>query len=233
MRPAAFLLIGVLSALSAFGLEIAVKCDPELPAKNVLDGRNANGKEGPIFVKKGDENPYRGYPIAAFKPGVKYVASCRIKPSPEVSTKALPGAGLGFSLTFWDKSWKKAVSVSVRGEGSGEWKTIVGEPVELADWIAVAQLTAGLSYSPGEGWVDNLCVVPATARLRFGARSAHPIRQVKVLDENDAPVYDSGVLEGAMRDFRHELEVNAAHNYTVLAIDASGDVAARSYPHEH
>lgn len=220
----------VLTALLANALEVAVRSFPALPATNILDGTNANGKVGPLFVKKGDKNPWRSYSPKALTLGVKYVASCRIKPSKEVSTKATPGAGLGFSLTFWDKTWKKAVSFGIRGEGDGEWKTIVGEPVTMTDWAVHGQMSAGLSYSGGEGWVDDLRLVPATAKLQFGARGKSLIRQVKVVDEADAAVFDSDVMTPGVAVFKQEIEVNAAHRYTVLAVDDEGDVAVKVYP---
>ena len=149
------------------------------------------------------------------EPGRAYVLSCEIKPSADVSAKRLSGAaGLGCSLTYWDADWKRAVSISARGEGSGTWRRIVSEKVTMPDWIGPGQLTVGLAYTGGSGEVRNIELTEAGCALAVEARSL-------------ATVFDTGVLDGADAVWTGRVEADAARRYAVYAINAEGEVAMK------
>ena len=236
-----------------FALTVSLSADPELPAPNLLtdprfrfekglDGWvNGHSNEvrcvetegrGPSLFVKNQKSVWTGFPMGLVKPGHTYILSCDIKPSAKVNTRTFAGggSGLGCGLTFWSEDWKRAVSLGARTDGPDRWLRTSSQPVTIPDWIVHGQLAAGLAYSDGEGYVDNIELVEAYSELTVRVASKAAIRQVKVVDENWRTVFDSGVLEDGARTWSHNLRIEAAYKYAVFAVDASGDVTVVRYP---
>ena len=243
--------MGLLAVL--FALTVSLSADPELPAPNLLADpcyRFEEGLKGWVnkhtndvccveveghgqsLFAKDNKAVWRSVPKTLVKPGHTYILSCEIKPSSKVNTHAFSGggSGLGCGLTYWTSDWKRAVSLGARTDGADRWFRTYSEPVTMPDWIAHGQMTVGLAYSDGSGYVDNIELVEAYSELTIRVESAAAIRQVKVVDHNFRTVYDSGVLNGEAKTWTHAVRVEAAYKYAVFAVDAKGDVKVMHYP---
>lgn len=208
------------------GITVSAEAERPLPARNLLPEGFCDFATNVVFS---DERKSVWRTAGKLvEPGRAYVLSCEIKPSADVSAKRLAGAaGLGCSLTYWDADWKRAVSISARGEGSGTWRRVVSEKVTMPDWIGPGQLTVGLAYTGGSGEVRNIELTEAGCALAVEARSDKGVAQVKIVDENLATVFDTGVLDGADAVWTGRVEADAARRYAVYAIDAEGEVAMK------
>ena len=233
------MLIGLALALGGVvadaGIRLEVTSDPKLPAPNLIDGKNPDGTTGPKFYDatvKGKANCYATFKPKTFKPGVRYVASCRIKPDKDVISLKTNSSGLGFEMSFVRPGWK-LVTMSARGgfPMPDEWNTIYSDPATMptntTDWFRDVGFR---NNSKGTGWVDDLRVTVADATLKVKLSGERPIRQVKIVNEAGEKAFDSGVLTGSAKTFEKSVVVNAAGTYTVMAVDDDGDVAAVTYP---
>ena len=206
------------------GVAVFVATDPPLPAPNILPEGTCDFSTNIVFSGE-RKSAYRN--VGTFvRPGRTYVLSCEIKPSPEVSSaKTVGSAGLGCTLAYWSEDWKKVVSLHARGEGAGEWRRVVSPKVTMPEWIHHGQLHVGLAYTGGSGEVRNIELFEAGCELVVEARSANGIAQVKVVDDALATVFDTGVLVGTNTVWTGRVEADAAHRYSVYAIDTEGNVA--------
>ena len=165
--------------------------------------------------------------IGRFGKGKQYVVSCDIKPSKEVSTaRGVRGtSGLGCSLSFWDKGWKRCECASCRDEGPEKWFRISSGPITVPEWAARANVTVGVQYSKGHGLVDNIEVVEVGNGIDVSVESdGAAIRQVKAVDELGNVVFDTGLIDGG-RSWSRRISVAAALRFKVYAVDADGDLA--------
>ncbi|HOE60136.1 MAG TPA: hypothetical protein P5125_06105 [Kiritimatiellia bacterium] len=239
--------------LSANALTVTLSADPELPAPNILTNgffrfdeglkgwANSHSNEvcciemegrGLSFFTKDKKSVWRSIPTSVVKPGRTYILSCEIKPSSKVNTHTFSngGSGLGCGLTYWSEDWKRAVSLCAYTDGPDRWFRTYSQPVTMPDWIIHGQMTVGLAYSGGSGYVDNIELVEAYSELTICAESQAAIRQVKVVDHNFRTVYDSGVLNNGAKTWTHRLQIEAAYKYAVFAVDAVGNVSVVHYP---
>ena len=170
-------------------------------------------------------NRYVG--IGRFEKGKSYVVSCDIKPSKEISTASgeKGTSGLGCSLSFWDRDWKRCECVSCRDEGPEKWFRISSRPITVPEWAARANVTVGVQYSKGHGLVDNIEVVKVGAGIDVSVKSdGATIRQVKAVDELGNVVFDTGLIDGG-KSWSRRLPVESALDVKVYAVDADGDLA--------
>ena len=159
--------------------------------------------------------------------GRTFILSCDIKPSKDVTSRALPdsASGLGCKLTVWDAGWKKSASFGCMAEGPDRWFRVSSKPFALPDWTAHMSIAAGLGYSKGSGLVDNIELVEAGDGVDVSVKSDDaPIRQVKVFDERGGTVFDSGIIDGG-KSWSRRILVGSALRLKVYAVDASGNVA--------
>lgn len=208
-------------------MTISVTTDPPLPAPNLLPTELRNFATN-VFTKE-KKSVYRNVGKIV-KPGHAYILACEIRPSAEVSTRGVAGsAGLGAVLAYWDKDWKRGISISAKGEGPDRWQRIVSEPVTMPDWISPGQLTVGLSYTEGHGRVRNVELTEAGCELVVDVRAEKGVAQVKVVDENLRTVFDTLVLPTRETAWSGRVRADTAHRYSVYAVDFEGDVSVESY----
>jgi len=230
-----FLTVVLAASAAGAGIRVDVTSDPKLPAPNLIDGKNPDGSVGPKFFEagiKGKENCYSTFKPNTFKPGVRYVASCRIKPDKDVLSFKSNASGLGFSMSFVQPGWK-LVTLHARGgyPMPDEWNTVYSEPATMPEGTTDWFREIGLRYNnKGTGWVDDLRVTVADAALKVKVAGDRPIRQVKVVNAAGEKAFDSGVLTGTAKTFETSVVANAAGTYTAMAVDDEGDVAAVTYP---
>ena len=250
-----------LAAVTTFGLmptssgsiRLEVASDPPLPVQPVrwlganldfeqgLEGwvnKHSNEVDcvempghGKVFYCRG-KNIYRNVNKSLVKPGHTYILSCDIKPSKEVSSlRVAGGSGLGCGLAFWDGKWKSLASLNAYAEGPDAWFRVSSKPVTIPDNVGYAQLTVGLAYSRGTGYVDNIELTEAFAQMKVSVASSVPVWQVKIVDDHDEVVLDSGLL-GRKTGCRWsgELTVETGRSYRVYAVDREGNVAFAVYP---
>ena len=205
-------------------IAVSVKTDPPLPAPNLLPESLRNFSANIVFSTE-KESVYRNVK-GLVQPGRTYVLACEIKPSPEVSTAKTAGsAGLGCTLAFWSKDWKKVVSLHARGEGVGEWRRVVSPKATMPEWIHHGQLHVGLAYTGGSGEVRNIELFEAGCALVIEARSDNGVAQVKVVDGEKKTVFDTGVLPDTPTIWKGRIMADTARDYSVYVIDRKGNVA--------
>jgi len=230
------LLIVILAASAAgAGIRVDVTSDPALPAPNLIDGKNPDGTVGPKFFDstvKGKANCYATFKPKTFKTGVRYVASCRIKPDKDVLSLKSNSSGLGFSMSFVRPGWKLTTMHARGGYPMPDaWNTVYSEPATMPEGTTDWFREVGFRYNnKGTGWVDDLRVTVADATLSVRVTGPRPIRQVKVVNAAGEKMFDTGILTGDAKTFEKKLVVNAAGTYTAMAVDDEGDVAAVTYP---
>lgn len=207
-----------------------------------------NGKEAFSIIDT-DGNPalriagcnvamHQDLPPRLFRPGRTYLASCRFRPESRFPFKPYCG-GPGFSVSFFSKDWSKSAPMAARfsrgckepGEG---WIKLVGTPFTVPDWAKSCQMSVDIFYYEKEnaciGLIDDLTVTEAFTRLSVAVEASAAIRQVRIYNDADDLVYDSGVLRGEANQFRHALEVDTAHSYRAIVLCADGKVFKTVYP---
>ena len=204
-------------------VSLSVATDPPKPGSNLLPEGYCGFASSIVFSKE-KKSVYRNV-SGIVKPGRTYALSCEIKPTAEVAGNPRKTSGLGCSLTFWDKDWKRAVSLAARGDGPDRWQRVVSEKVEIPDWIVHGQLTVGIAYSKGGGEVRNIELVEADCELVIEAKADRGIMHVKVADENSEIVFDSGMLSGKDTVWTRRIDASPFRKYTAYVIDSEGDVA--------
>ena len=159
--------------------------------------------------------------------GRTFILSCDIKPSAEVSAKALPDSlsGLGCRVTFWSGDWKKSKSVGCMAEGLGKWQRKSSRPFAFPDWAVRMGVTVGLEYSKGSGFVDDIALEEAISAIDVAVESGSdsPIRQVKVAGDDGRIFFDSGLVRGGVT-WRQRIPIGSHRRVKVYAVDAKGDV---------
>jgi len=253
--PLALALALSLTSGAVGGIRLDVVSDPPLPAQPVRLGTNLDFEQGldgwinkhsnevaavemqghgKAFRTQG-KNVYRNVNKALVIPGHTYILSCDIKPSKEVSSVRVAGggSGLGCGLAFWSRDWKQATGLNAYAEGPDAWFRVSSASVTIPDWICYSQLTVGLAYTKGSGYVDNIELTEAFARLQVSVSSSDPIWQVKVVDDRDEIVFDTGLIgKDAGCRWSKELKVETSRRYRLYAVDRTGDVAFATCPHQ-
>lgn len=246
------------AAAAAFAeIEIKISADPALPAANIIAQEpNIDFSEGmkhwkteqddvfsivspedlpgkkAVFVSKSSKGGMRRYlNRKLFTPGKSYICTCMIKPSADATARTTVGSGLGFNVTYWDKSWKKGEITYARGQGNGSWQRVVSKPLVIHDWINRVSLMMNLAYSPkGSGYIADLAIMEAETVLKIEVSAPENIRQIKVVDDMDRTLFDSGILNNAGKSFVKELTASTAYSYIVMVITGDGDVKSVTYP---
>ena len=229
--------------------QLVVDVSAGMMSSNVLAGANANFENNLAGWSNRHSNEVYcveepGHGLALFCPGAKkfvnqyvgigrfarrgrYVISCDIKPSKDISTARgeKGSSGIGCSLSFWDKDWKRCKGVSCRDAGPERWFRISSRPITVPDWAARANVTVGVQYSKGHGLVDNIEVVEVGNGIDVSVESdGAPIRQVKAVDELGNVVFDTGLIDGG-KSWSRRIPVESALRITVYAVDVDGDLA--------
>ena len=158
--------------------------------------------------------------------GRTFILSCDIRPSAEVSAKALPdsASGLGCKVTFWSGDWKRSMGVGCMDEGPERWQRICSRPFEFPDWAAYMGISAGLEYSKGSGFVDDIALEEAISAIDVVVESDAPVRQVKVAGDAGRILFDSGIVNGGSR-WKQRIPIGSCSRVKVYAVDANGKVA--------
>ena len=158
--------------------------------------------------------------------GRTFIVSCGIRPSAEVSAKALPdsASGLGCKVTFWSGDWKRSMSVGCMAEGPERWRRISSRPFEFPEWAEYMGVSAGLEYSKGSGFVDDIALEEAISAIDVTVASDAPIRQVKVAGDDGRILFDSGLIDGGT-NWTRRVPIGSCRRVKVYAVDAGGDVA--------
>ena len=158
--------------------------------------------------------------------GRTFILSCDIKPSAEVSAMALPdsASGLGCKVSFWSGDWKRVMSVGCMAEGPEKWQRICSRPFEFPEWAAYMGISAGLEYSKGSGFVDDIALEEAISAIDVVVESDAPVRQVKVAGDAGRILFDSGIVNGGSR-WKQRIPIGSCSRVKVYAVDANGNVA--------
>ena len=158
--------------------------------------------------------------------GRTFILSCDIKPSAEVSAMALPdsASGLGCKVSFWSGDWKRVMSVGCMAEGPEKWQRICSRPFEFPEWAAYMGISAGLEYSKGSGFVDDIALEEAISAIDVVVESDAPVRQVKVAGDAGRILFDSGIVNGGSR-WKQRIPIGSCSRVKVYAVDANGKVA--------
>lgn len=158
--------------------------------------------------------------------GRTFILSCDIKPSAEVSAMALPdsASGLGCKVSFWSKDWKRSIGVGCMAEGPERWQRICSRPFEFPEWAAYMGISAGLEYSKGSGFVDDIALEEAISAIDVAVESDAPVRQVKVAGDAGRILFDSGIVNGGSR-WKQRIPIGSCSRVKVYAVDANGKVA--------
>ena len=158
--------------------------------------------------------------------GRTLILSCDIKPSAKVSSGALSdsGSGLGCKVSFWSKDWKRSIGVGCMAEGPERWQRICSRPFEFPEWAAYMGVSAGLEYSKGAGFVDDIALEEAISAIDVAVESDAPIRQVKAVGDSYRILFDSGIVDGGAT-WTRRIPIGSCRRVKVYAVDAGGDVA--------
>ena len=158
--------------------------------------------------------------------GRTFILSCDIRPSAEVSSRAIPdsASGLGCKVTFWSGDWKRSMSVGCMADGPERWQKICSRPFEFPEWAAYMGVSAGLEYSKGAGFVDDIALEEAISAIDVAVESDAPIRQVKVAGDDGRILFDSGLIDGGT-SWTRRIPIGSCRRVKVYAVDAGGDVA--------
>lgn len=253
-RIAATLVVAALtSTVAVAGIEVSVTCGavPEnlFAAKN-FDfekglSRWTNRHTNEIFCVEAEERGMAlfcaagtgkaaGRVVTAFRyvkfdpawKGRTFILSCDIKPSAKVSSMELPdsASGLGCKVSFWSKDWKRSIGVGCMADGPERWQRICSRPFEFPAWAAYMGVSAGLEYSKGSGFVDDIALEEAISAIDVAVESDAPIRQVKVAGDAGQILFDSGILDGGAR-WNQCIPIGSCRCVKVYAVDANGKVA--------
>ena len=158
--------------------------------------------------------------------GRTYAISCDIQPSKEVSSKALSDSksGLGCTLSFWNADWTRNEGVGCMADGPDRWFRVSSKPITVPEWADRMNITVGLSYSKGSGFVDNVTVYESSASITAVVESGASIRQVKVMDEGGGTVFDSGLIDGGGL-WTRRIPIGSSRRWKIFAVDSEGSVA--------
>ena len=158
--------------------------------------------------------------------GRTYAISCDIKPSKEVSSRALSDSksGLGCTLSFWNADWTRNEGVGCMADGPDRWFRVSSKPIMVPEWADRMNITVGLSYSKGSGFVDNVTVDESSASITTVVESGASIRQVKVVGEGGCVLFDTGVVDGG-GSWTRRIPIGSSRRWKIFAVDSEGSVA--------
>lgn len=158
--------------------------------------------------------------------GRTFILFCDIKPSARVSSRAMPDSvsGLGCKVTFWSGDWKRSMGVGCMAEGPERWQRICSRPFEFPEWAAYMGVSAGLEYSKGAGFVDDIALEEAISAIDVAVESDAPIRQVKAVGDSYRILFDSGIVDGGAT-WTRRIPIGSCRRVKVYAVDANGKVA--------
>lgn len=246
-------LFTILSLSASEDIKISVSSQPELPVKNILQNNTNFEKDfkgwtipeksaDKVLIVEDKEKSgkslklmEKGYVYCGISPeiievGKSYILSCMIKPDKQVTTANSGPSGLGCSLTFWKAGYKSAVTWMAIGSGAEKWQKVVSKPVMATEDLSVGQLTAALRYTPGTGLIDDILFAEAYAKIAVRVTSKIEIRQIKITNDLNKTIFDTGILETPVKTFDKELEVETLYTYTIMVVANDGDVQSIVYP---
>ena len=158
--------------------------------------------------------------------GRSYFVSCWMK---GVGVSDIGGdyCGAGATLSFYGQGWKRSSSVhAMGGDTGGGWVKLVSEPIKGEAWAKGGEAAAGIFYSTGEAWFDEVCVSEATLTLKIKV-SGGPFRQVLVESERGDVLFDSGRLPERTTTFAKDLETVCGSLFTVSALGDDGKITRK------
>jgi hypothetical protein len=159
--------------------------------------------------------------------GKSYILSCMVKAGNGVTNVGGIYCGAGSSMSLYSSDWKRSVRLHARTSSTNnKWVRVISKPVEAEDWCKNVQLSAGLAYTAGEVWIDDIRVTEAYANLAINIKGN--VRQVIVEDESGNILLDSGPLAESTTKYSKEVKAEAAHTYTIKALDKDGAVTKKN-----
>ena len=109
-------------------------------------------------------------------------------------------------------------------EGPERWQRICSRPFEFPEWAAYMGISAGLEYSKGSGFVDDIALEEAISAIDVVVESDAPVRQVKVAGDAGRILFDSGIVDGGAT-WTRRIPIGSCRRVKVYAVDANGKVA--------
>jgi hypothetical protein len=85
-------------------------------------------------------------------------------------------------------------------------------------------VSAGLEYSKGAGFVDDIALEEAISAIDVAVESDAPIRQVKAVGDSYRILFDSGIVDGGAT-WTRRIPIGSCRRVKVYAVDANGKVA--------
>ncbi|MFA6101142.1 MAG: carbohydrate binding domain-containing protein [Victivallaceae bacterium] len=246
-------------AEAAFPIDMEVSANPSLPLENILRSgdfeqglspwRTAakdeiglseenvhNGKFSlRVNLEKKARIPTRSYYCLAgdlkrpLKPGQAYIISGWMNGSDISSNGGGLHHGAGFLLSIYDQSWKKSVCYRALTYGHGHWVYLVSEPFTLPEWAVNVEFHAGIFYTYGTVFFDDIYLAEAYTKLYFHVKS-HKLLQVTVEDETGHLVFNSGELPEKTDEFSKSIDVLSPYRYSIKAINRNGTTVEKFYP---
>jgi hypothetical protein len=158
--------------------------------------------------------------------GKSFIISCWVKAGGGATNSHGIYCGAGSAMSLYSSDWKRSLPSYARtGSTDGKWVRAMGKPVEAADWCKAAQMSAGLSYTAGEAWIDDVRVTEAYVNLAISVKGG--AMQVIVEDETGSMALDSGPLPGNTSEYTKNVKVQAGHTYTIKALNKDGAITKK------
>ncbi|MDD3927855.1 MAG: carbohydrate binding domain-containing protein [bacterium] len=159
--------------------------------------------------------------------GKSYIISCWVKAGSGVTNVGGAYCGAGASAGLYSSDWKTSVKAYARAGNTGsKWVRAVSKPIKAEDWCKAAQMSAGLSYTAGEAWIDDISVTEAYVQLTISVKGH--VKQLTLEDETGNICFDSDPLDGNAGEYSKSIQVQAAHTYTIKALGKDGVVVEKS-----
>ncbi len=158
--------------------------------------------------------------------GKRYIISCWVKAGGGTTNVGGAWCGAGGTLGLYSSDWGKSLQAYARTGSTGDkWIKVISKPVNADDWCKAAQISAGLAYTTGEVWVDDIRVTEADVNLSISIKG-NP-KQVTVEDESGNILLDSGPLAEKSVEYTKDIKAQAGHTYTIKALDKKGEIAKK------
>jgi hypothetical protein len=164
--------------------------------------------------------------------GKSYMISCWLK-GRNISTQGATYQGGGVALSFFSKDYKNSeVAYAYSGDTYDAWEKVISKPVLCQDFSAGSQVIAGIAYTAGEVWIDDICVTEASVKLNIHITGA-PLVQVLVEDGkgNQGKIFwDSGRLPSDTWNFSKEIDVTGCTEFIISVLDQAGNIVRKRFP---
>ncbi|MDD2710490.1 MAG: hypothetical protein PHV34_21130 [Verrucomicrobiae bacterium] len=162
--------------------------------------------------------------------GAQYLLSCWVKAGKKASDIGGIYWGAGVALGIWNSTWKESIQSNAKTGSTGEkWVKIAGAPFECPKWAKASQLSAGLSYTAGEAWIDEIELTEAFTPISMRIRGSE-LLQVIMDDEKGLTFFNSGKLPKGTKEFSKDLRIQSSGRYTIKALDKNGRIAIKTIP---